>query len=109
MYLSALLIAWHLQKQYPETVVSSWLSRDPILKYPINYEGTLLPDDGIIYLIDNPELSLPVRRLSKNMILFTGRCAHLSESVSFRKRSQRENCCPFCRSSTTVMTAGIRV
>ena len=80
MYLSALLIAWHLQKQYPETIVSSWLSRDPILKYSINYEGTLLPDDGIIYLIDNPELPLPTRRLSKNMVLFTGQCINLSDS-----------------------------
>lgn len=80
MYLSALLIAWHLQKQYPETIVSSWLSRDPILKYPIKYEGTFLTDNGIIYLVDDPGLPLPVRRLSKNMVLFTGRCIHLSES-----------------------------
>lgn len=71
MYLSALLIAWHLQKQYPETIVSSWLSRDPILKYPIKYEGTFLTDNGIIYLVDDPGLPLPVRRLSKNMVLFT--------------------------------------
>ena len=79
MYLSALLIAWHIRKQYQETAVSSWLSRDPILKYPIKYEGTLLPDDGIIYLIDDPSLPLPDRRLSKNMVLCTGRCARLSE------------------------------
>ena len=80
MYLSALLVAWHIQKQYPQTIVSSWLSRDPILKYSIKYEGSFLPDNGIIYLVDDPGLPLPARRLSKNMVLFTGRCAHLSES-----------------------------
>ena len=80
MYLSALLIAWHIQKQYPNTIVSSWLSRDPILKYPVQYEGIIQPEDGIIYLVDDPGLPLPARRLSKNMVLFTGRCAHLSES-----------------------------
>ena len=80
MYLSALFIAYHIQKQYPETILSSWLSRDPILKYPVPYSGAFLPEDGIIYLYDDPGLLLPVRRLSKNLVLFTGRCAHLSES-----------------------------
>ena len=72
MNLSALLITYHLRKKYPGVVFSSWLSCEPHLKYPVYYEGRNSFEDGLIYLLDNSELPIPNRHLSKNMILLAG-------------------------------------
>lgn len=71
MKLSALLIAYHLQKKY-DTRASLWLSSEPHLKYPIYYEGQSTYKDGLIYVIDNPDCTLPTHRLSKTFLIFTG-------------------------------------
>lgn len=70
MKLSALLITYHLQKQY-DTTASLWLSSEPHLKYPVYYGGQSF-DEGLIYVIDDPGCPLPTHRLSKVFIIFTG-------------------------------------
>ena len=71
MKLSALLISYHQQKQYDMTA-SMWISSEPHLKYPVYYEGQNAIEDGLIYVIDNPDFIPPTHRLSKVFLIFTG-------------------------------------
>lgn len=71
MKLSALLISYYLQKQY-EMTASLWLSSEPHLKYPVYYEGQNVIEDGLIYVINNPDFIPPTHRLSKVFLIFTG-------------------------------------
>lgn len=79
MHLSANLISYHLKKEYQGLQSSDWLSCEPLLKYVVRYDGNMLAENGIIYLIDDPALPLPNQRLSKNMAIFAGDCANISE------------------------------
>lgn len=78
MNLSALLITWHLKKKYPGLLTSSWLSREPHLKYPVYYSGEKKFANGLIYLLDPPSVSLSGRHLSKCLLILTGNHADIS-------------------------------
>lgn len=72
MNLSALFITWHLKQTYPGLLASSWLSREPHLKYPVCYGGESRFTGGLIYLLDDAHVSLSGQHLSKCMLIFTG-------------------------------------
>ncbi len=78
MHLSALLITWHLKKDY-EVAVSDRLSCEPCLKYPLIFGGTGPLQDGIVYLSDNPSFSMPSHKLSETFLILTGAKFHISE------------------------------
>lgn len=85
MNLSACLIVYHLKKIYPELTVSSWISNEAHLKYPVYDNGSPL-EDNLIYIIDTCRQSRLPRHLSKKMLLFTGAARNISVSDS-------PNCC----------------
>lgn len=71
MNLSARLITWHLNRQY-KTQLSSWLSSEPHLQYPVYYDSRRPLRDGLIYLIDDPGFQLPTHRLSRILLILVG-------------------------------------
>ena len=78
MKLSALLITYHLKKQYTVSV-SSWISSEPHLKYPLHYQGEKALDEGTVYVVDDPDFHLPSHHLSKIFLVLTGARFSISE------------------------------
>lgn len=78
MNLSALLITYHLKKKY-KTMVSSWISGEPHLKYPLHYQGEKNLADGTVYVVDDPNFVLPSHHLSKVFLILTGADFSISE------------------------------
>lgn len=88
MYLSASLIVYHLTKQYGDIRMSDWISYDPLLKYPVHYDGKVSQAGGIIYLVDGTRYPIPKHHLLKNMVIFVGDSSQISGQVY-------PNCCFF--------------
>ncbi len=86
MRLSTSLIVYHLKKQYADIRVSDWVSCDPLLKYPVYYDGKVSSPGGLIYLVDGTRHALPGHHLLKNMMIFVGDSSGPSEQA-------RPNCC----------------
>ncbi|MDD3279002.1 MAG: helix-turn-helix domain-containing protein [Lachnospiraceae bacterium] len=71
MNLSAKLILWHLEKEYQLTA-SGKLSSEPYLKYAMHYERESTFENGIIYIVDQPDFHVPSHRLSHSLFLLVG-------------------------------------
>ena len=78
MKLSALLITYHLKKHCTVSV-SSWISSEPHLKYPLHYQGEKNLDEGTVYVGDDPDFHLPSHQLSKILLVLTGARFSISE------------------------------
>ena len=86
MYLSTSLIVYHLKKQYGKIQVSDWISYNPLLKYPVHYDGKINRSGGVIYLVDGTNYPLPTHHLLKNMVIFIG-------DAPIHSEQSRPNCC----------------
>lgn len=71
MNLSALLVTYHLRKKY-DVKSSDWLSREPHLKYAVCHAPSRPMDKDMIYIVDTPRYTMPIRNLSRILVIFTG-------------------------------------